>query len=393
MAITKPNLTRIWAADAAGVNVVDPDVKTPGKFALGWGAEKPPYQFFNFMQKLFTQGLGYFDEQGIGFWNTDTDYQDLSLTKGSDGTLYLLKVGGDGTIDPVVDAGTNWTQLPTRAEVDAKAAISGQVFTGNVTAPNLSGTNTGDQDLSDKANQATTYTETEVNSLLNAKAAISGQVFTGNIVYYGAGGVNTNAAYGGSALFNNTTGGDNTANGRVSLLNNTTGNGNTASGRSSGLGITTGSGNSIFGASVTDLASDLENNLILASGGVIRYRYNGTETTIGGPLVITGAVSGTNLSGTNTGDQALNEIGVGQTWQNVTDSRVQNTSYTNSTGKPIMVSIILDTGAVDSGAITVDSVGIGAESGTGLSSNQFIVPNGSVYRVNNAGIFAWTELR
>jgi len=172
MAISKPNLTRIWAADAAGSDVVDPDVQTPGKFALGWGAEKPPYQFFNFMQKLFTQGLGYFDEQGIGFWNTDTDYQDLSLTKGSDGTLYLLKVGGDGTIDPVVDAGTNWTQLPTRAEVDAKAAISGQVFTGNVTAPNLSGTNTGDQDLSGKAN-------------------VSGQTFTGNISANNLSGTNT----------------------------------------------------------------------------------------------------------------------------------------------------------------------------------------------------------
>ena len=139
MAISKPNLTRIWAADAAGSDVVDPDVQTPGKFALGWGAEKPPYQFFNFMQKLFTQGLGYFDEQGIAFWNTDTDYQNFSITKGSNGSLYFLKASGDGTEDPVDDAGVNWTPLPTRAEVDAKA------------------------------NQATTYTKTEANTLLNDK--------------------------------------------------------------------------------------------------------------------------------------------------------------------------------------------------------------------------------
>ena len=33
---------------------------------------------------------------------------------------------------------------------------------------NLSGTNTGDQDLSGKADKATTYTETEVDNLLNA---------------------------------------------------------------------------------------------------------------------------------------------------------------------------------------------------------------------------------
>jgi hypothetical protein len=118
---------------------VDPDVQTPGKFSLGWGAEKPPYQFFNFMQKLFTQGLGYFDEQGIGFWNTDTDYQDFSITKGSNGSLYFLKASGDGTVDPDSDGGTNWAPLPTREEVDAKAdqddvdllaPVDAPVFTG-----------------------------------------------------------------------------------------------------------------------------------------------------------------------------------------------------------------------------------------------------------------------
>ena len=36
-------------------------------------------------------------------------------------------------------------------------------------------------DISGKANQATTYTETEVDALLDDKAAISGQVFTGDI--------------------------------------------------------------------------------------------------------------------------------------------------------------------------------------------------------------------
>jgi len=124
MAIAKPNLTRIWAADAAGSDVVDPDVQTPGKFSLGWGAEKPPYQFFNFMQKLFTQGLGYFDEQGIGFWNTDTDYQDLSLTKGSNGVVYLLKTSGDGTQNPVSDGGTNWTVAAGKQSVTGSTVFS-----------------------------------------------------------------------------------------------------------------------------------------------------------------------------------------------------------------------------------------------------------------------------
>jgi hypothetical protein len=61
------------------------------------------------------------------------------------------------------------------------AEITGQVFTGSISATNLSGTNTGDQDLSGKADQATTYTETEVDSLLDNKAATAGQTFTGDI--------------------------------------------------------------------------------------------------------------------------------------------------------------------------------------------------------------------
>ena len=107
----------------------------------------------------------------------------------------------------------------------------------------------------------------------------------------------------------------------------------------------------------------------------------------------TGNISAPNLSGTNTGDQTLSEIGVGQTWQDVSGSRVQNTNYTNSTGKPIMVSIRTDTGTLDVDALLVDGVGVGSESANALASNQFIVPNGSVYRINSSGILAWSELR
>ena len=260
-----------------------------------------------------------------------------------------------------------------------------------------------------KADKATTYTETEVDSLLDAKANTSGQVFTGEITYYGAGGEPTNTSYGTSSLENNTTGDQVVALGRAAFKKNTTGIGgtavgnfnladvtegdrNTGLGHNSGRGIVTGSGNTVIGTEVIGLASDLENNLILASGEVVRYRYNGTETTIGGPLVITGAVSGSNLSGTNTGDGAL-AIGVGQTWQDVTGSRAQNTNYTNSTGKPIFIYIALDEGTKDLSAITVDGVGVGAEATYNMRPNQFIVPNGSVYRVDNATIFIWTELR
>ena len=112
--------------------------------------------------------------------------------------------------DPDTEGGVNWELIPTQTKVDAKAdkattytetevddllddkaAISGQAFSGDISAPNLSGTNSGDQDLSAKADKATTYTETEVDGLLNAKAAISGQVFSGSISAPNLSGTNT----------------------------------------------------------------------------------------------------------------------------------------------------------------------------------------------------------
>jgi hypothetical protein len=366
-----------------------------------------------------------------------------------------LKSGGVGSSDPDTDGGFNWELIPTQAKVDAKADkattytetevdgllddkanISGQIFTGEINYRGAGGvtTNTG---YGENVLQNNT---TGGDNTANGRAALVNNTEG-----------NSNTANGRSALYNNTTGGDNTANGRNALLFNTTGNENTANGRSalvfnttgsdntangrsalasntegdnntaygyySGYGIETGSGNSIFGANVTGLAPDLSDNLILASGGVIRLQHDGVgTTTVQGDLVadnlytetevdnllddkanisgqaFSGNISAPNLSGTNTGDQTLNEIGVGQTWQDLSGSRSAGITYTNSTGKPIMVTIVVDSGSTDSGAIIVDSVGVGAESGGGLVSNQFIVPNGSVYRIN-ADILAWSELR
>jgi hypothetical protein len=57
----------------------------------------------------------------------------------------------------------------TQTELNTKAAISGQVFTGDVSATNLSGTNTGDQDLTSFA----------TNANLDLKADIASPTFTG----------------------------------------------------------------------------------------------------------------------------------------------------------------------------------------------------------------------
>jgi hypothetical protein len=92
-------------------------------------------------------------------------------------------------------------------------------------------------------------------------------------------------------------------------------------------------------------------------------------------------------------------IGYGQSWQNVTGSRVSGVSYPNSTDKPIMVSAICNAvsgGATISGQVSSDNVtfltvsfGQGWYGADGVS---FIVPPGHWYKVNGS-IQSWTELR
>ena len=123
-----------------------------------------------------------------------------------------------------------------------------------------------------------------------------------------------------------------------------------------------------------------------------------------------------NVSGTGTSGQVLQSdgdgsmswgaggnIGVGQTWQNVTGSRAFGVTYTNSTGKPIFISVH-GSGAPNHGKIEmyVDGVLMGQQGVTSVASAGMdatlsaIVPNGSTYQVNNvlgASLQNWAELR
>jgi len=298
--------------------------------------ENPTKQDFNGLAFTLGQLLAYLHQRGVPEWNAAQEYYEGSVVTTLAG-IYRLKSGGVGSSDPDTDGGFNWELIPTQAKVDDKANISGQIFTG------------------------------EIN-------------------YRGAGGVTTNTGYGENVLQNNTEGKSNTANGRDALYNNTIGNNNTAYGYGSGYGIETGSGNSIFGANVTGLAPDLTDNLILASGGVIRLQHDGVGTT-----TVQGDLVADNLSGTNTGDQTLSEIGVGQTWMAVTDSRSSGVTYTNSTGKPIAVSV--------QGNSRVVSMTVGGVSTTvylpGTDYAMVIVPNGQTYTatITDDALLYWAELR
>jgi hypothetical protein len=122
-------------------------------------------------------------------------------------------------------------------------------------------------------------------------------------------------------------------------------------------------------------------------------QVNGTATA----TTFSGA--GTSLTGTA---NSLNAgIGVNQTWQDVGGSRAIGTTYTNSTGKPIMVvftatctagntvqGLTIDGVAVYAGSVNVNNLATGV---------TLIVPNGATYvTLTNGGILtlvSWHELR
>jgi len=110
MSTTKPDLSRIWASGANPADIIDPDVGEPGKYAAGWEAELPPYQYFNSVWKSFTEAFAHFNEQGIAVWDTDTVYPIGGLAKGSDGEIYKAILEQNGN-DPVTDIGNNWKPL------------------------------------------------------------------------------------------------------------------------------------------------------------------------------------------------------------------------------------------------------------------------------------------
>ena len=90
-------------------------------------------------------------------------------------------------------------------------------------------------------------------------------------------------------------------------------------------------------------------------------------------------------------------FGVGQTWGSYTTLRASNTIYTNTTGRPITVNIILNDRGDSSWTVgEVDGINVGF-----LSNNvqygqaktlSFIVPNGSIYKVGGS-FHNWLELR
>ena len=104
------------------------------------------------------------------------------------------------------------------------------------------------------------------------------------------------------------------------------------------------------------------------------------------------------LTAASTSALVLSEIGVGQTWTNVTSSRVKGTTYTNSTGKPIQIIVRGNQGGDSGGQLYINGALVAESYASAVNliwTLTAIIPNGNTYRVDGiyCTITGWNELR
>lgn len=127
-----------------------------------------------------------------------------------------------------------------------------------------------------------------------------------------------------------------------------------------------------------------------------------TAPTLSSPVLVTpnlGTPSAAVLTNATGTANSLNAgIGVNQTWQNVTASRVSGTTYTNSTGKPITIKVYSVAAPTSQVAITVSgtafpTISSSVGGGTFQVFDMAIVPAGATYSATTVGTMTWWELR
>jgi hypothetical protein len=169
------------------------------------------------------------------------------------------------------------------------------------------------------------------------------------------------------------------------------GNGSSAFSAASAADIVTAIGaTAVQNATSATTASLATNANNLVSGGTIASNVTATTQSFGtnNTTVATTGYVQTEI--------AYNTIGSNQTWQNMlspTVQRANNTTYTNTTGRTIMVMVSVSLGAT-TGYFYINGSIAAQIGGDNNNSSPFsvIIPAGTTYKVST-GVASWWELR
>lgn len=137
----------------------------------------------------------------------------------------------------------------------------------------------------------------------------------------------------------------------------------------------------VTGNLLGNVTGDVTGNVSGNAGTVTNGVYTTGNQTIGGTKTFSNTIVGTIDLSTN----CTNAIGYNQTWQGVT--RVMGTTYTNDTGKPIMLVARADRSGVSTSGIGISFNGGGVipicygtnSNGGNTAVGSIIVPVGATY--------------
>lgn len=122
--INKPTLSVAWAENGLKTEPTDTKKNT------GWVVEKPPYEWWNFIENRQDKMLQHINQHGIAVWDATTEYiANKSYVLGSNGDIYRAVADSVG-VNPVGDTSNKWFRVLDnyyiKGEVDAlvQAAVT-----------------------------------------------------------------------------------------------------------------------------------------------------------------------------------------------------------------------------------------------------------------------------
>lgn len=120
--INKPSLSVAWAESGSKVEPTDT------KKNAGWTVEKPPYEWWNFIEHRQDKMLQHINQHGIAVWDSATSYiANKSYVLGSNGDIYRAVADSVG-VNPVGDTSNKWFRVLDnyylKGEVDSLIAAT-----------------------------------------------------------------------------------------------------------------------------------------------------------------------------------------------------------------------------------------------------------------------------
>jgi len=123
--MAKPDMSDAWAESGSTTN--------PGaaKIVLGWIAEIPTFQVFNWLLNRIDTFLQHINEQGVASWDNATLYVEGAKVLASDNANYKLPIGAGTSLNEDPTAGAPWIKEVIGEANDWEA---GQVITEDTVA-------------------------------------------------------------------------------------------------------------------------------------------------------------------------------------------------------------------------------------------------------------------